>query len=182
MRAHRGLHALEAALEEAPTDVHFHPRPWQATVLTLVSSPADDRSVIWVYDPEGKAGKSRLAYHLCCQHSAVILEGKLADMCYAYNKEPIAVFDISRAAADHSDHLYSMAEKLKNGFFLSTKYESRTKYFKPPHVVFFANKKPDEGKWSKDRVKLIDLSTPIAQAVNRERSRSPPANLGDPVF
>ncbi|KAF5825558.1 hypothetical protein DUNSADRAFT_8697, partial [Dunaliella salina] len=105
----------------------------------------------------GGAGKSRLAKHLVMNHNAVILSGKLQDMCYVYRKQPIVVFDITRASADHTVHLYSMAEFLKNGLFLSTKYESRQVVFPPPHVIFFSNSHPDFDKWSRDRVKLKDL-------------------------
>ncbi len=83
-------------------------------------------------------------------------------------------FDISRAAAEHSDHLYSMAEKLKNGFYLSTKYESVMKVFRPPHVLFFSNFHPDENKWSRDRVQLWDLDNWRTMGL-RARERSPGA-------
>ncbi len=130
-------------------------------------------------DRKGGQGKSRLAFHLMCEFNAIVLEGRLADMCYAYDKQPIAVFDVSRAAADHSEHLYSMAEKLKNGFFMSQKYETQMKVFKPPHVIFFSNTIPDETKWSQDRVRLIDLD----RDEDRQRERSPPpANVGEPQW
>jgi len=153
----RGLRALADELEPAPTDSDFVPRPWQRDMIARLQEPANDRNIIWVVDPEGNKGKSRLVRNLIIEHKAVLLEGKLSDMCYTYNKEPIVCFDISRAAAEHSDHLYSMAEKLKNGVYLSTKYESRQKVFKPPHVVFFANMMPEESKWSRDRVHLVSL-------------------------
>jgi len=153
----RGLRELAAALEEKPTDVDFVPRAWQQDVIDRLKVPANDRNIIWVVDPVGNKGKSRLARNLIIEHGAILLEGRLADMCYAYGKEPIVIFDISRAAAEHSDHLYSMAEKLKNGMFLSTKYESRQVVFKPPHVIFFSNQMPEESKWSRDRVHMISL-------------------------
>lgn len=157
VKYHRGLRALAEELEPAPSDPSFQPRPWQARILSALQAPADDRTIIWVVDSVGGRGKSRLVRHLVMEHNAVTLEGRLADMCYTYNKEPIVCFDISRAAAEHSDHLYSMAEKLKNGIYLSTKYESRQKIFAPPHVLFFANQMPDESKWSRDRVKIVNL-------------------------
>jgi len=43
--------------------------------------------------------------------------------------------DISRATAEHSDHLYSMAEALKDGNFVSTKYQTRSEVFPRPHVI-----------------------------------------------
>lgn len=147
-------------IEAPPRDEDFAPRPWQSRVLAYLERPANDRKIIWVYDSEGKAGKSRLARHLIMEHNAVQLEGRVQDMAFMYNKEPIVVIDITRAQAEHSNHLYSFAEKLKNGVLVSTKYECVQKLFKPPHVVFFSNSEPDMQLWTSDRLQLLDLSKP----------------------
>lgn len=160
VKFHRGLHALEAALVSPPKDASFVPRPWQSRVLRLLEQPPDDRTILWVYDAVGGMGKSRLARFLCSEKGAITLEGRVTDMAFMYTDEPIVIFDISRSQAEFTDHLYSFAEKLKNGVVVSTKYESRCKHFSPPHVLFFSNGKPADGKWSADRLKLIDLSNP----------------------
>jgi len=106
------------------------------------------------------------------------------DIKYMWSQEyRIAVFDITRAAAEHSDHLCSMAEALKDGNFVSTKYQTCFKVFPRPHVVFFSNQLYDADKWSRDRVKLVDLDNNynhlpamddgIVYRMFRERSRSP---------
>lgn len=156
----RGLRELARELEEKPRDEDFEPRPWQQAVMDLLDAPADDRTIFWVTDTRGNTGKSRLAKHLLLEHGAVQLEGKVADMAYMYNKEPVVIFDITRAAADNTNHLYTFAEKLKNGIITSTKYESCQKIFTPPHVIFFANFSWDREKWSEDRVHEIDLNNP----------------------
>lgn len=158
VKFHRGLRALEEELREEPTDADFQPRNWQRRLLAQLEQPANDRTIIWVFDQTGNRGKSRLARHLLLERNAVQLEGRVQDMAYVYNREPIVIFDITRAQADHSDHLYTFAEKLKNGFILSTKYEPVPKKFAAPHVVFFANSMPDASKWSADRLFLMDLS------------------------
>ena len=148
---------MRAALEQAPQPAAFVPRQWQSRVLDLVSSPADDRSIVWVYDPAGGNGKSRLGTHLCLAMSGIELSGTLNDMKLAYSqyKSPIVIFDVSRAQADMSNHLYSMAECLKNGRFFSSKYQSRPVFFEPPHVIFFSNSMFESDKWTVDRVQLI---------------------------
>lgn len=142
-----------------PDDSTFVPRPWQQDIIDFVQAPADDRTIHWVYDVVGNKGKSRLTKHLICQHGAVVLSGKLADMAYLYakTKAPIVLFDITRAQADYSSAIYTCAEALKNGFLVSGKYDTCMLVFKPPHVICFANTKHDETKWSSDRVNLIDL-------------------------
>lgn len=160
LKFHRGLHALEQALEKPRPDPDFVPRPWQARVLALLSQPPNDRNIIWVKDTVGNHGKSRLALHLQREHGAVQLKGRVADMAYMYNKERIVVIDVPRTYADNMDHLYAFAEELKNGVVISTKYESCRKMFDPPHVVFFANFCPASDKWSADRVVQFDLQNP----------------------
>lgn len=150
--------ALRAAIKTRPGDAAFIPKQWQQDLINRVKGPADDRSIIWVLDSRGGQGKSRLARHLYCEHGACVLSGKVADMAYLYNGERIVIFDITRAAAEHSDHLYTMAEQIKNRMVISTKYMSCTKACdEDVHVIFFSNQRPKEGMWSDDRVTLINL-------------------------
>lgn len=153
----RHLQYVQALLQESPRDSDFDPRAWQQIILDKLKEPADDRKIIWVYDNKGNAGKSRLARHLLAEYNAISLSGKVADMVYAYNNEPIVIFDVSRTQADNMQHLYDMAERLKNGALFNTKYESRMKLFKPPHVIFFSNSLPDMRSWSEDRYDIMDL-------------------------
>lgn len=140
-------------------DIDFQPRPWQRMILELVSTAADRRTIHWVYDPVGATGKSRLGLHLISNHDAIILSGRVNDMAHAYGdaRSRVVIFDITRTQADNLKHLYSFAESLKNGFLFSSKYNSRPVTFRPPHVFFFANVKPEDGCWSEDRLNLLDL-------------------------
>lgn len=160
VKFHKGLKELERALVEKPSDSAFAPRPWQKRVLARLEQPPNDRTIIWVSDTVGNRGKSRLARYLCLERGAVQLSGKVADMAYAYSSEPIVIFDIPRTEAENVNHLYSFAEKLKNGYLFSSKYESVPKYFQPPHVLFFANFPPPSDTWSSDRLVHLDLACP----------------------
>ena len=82
----------------------------------------------------------------------------LANALDSEHKPTTAVFDISRAAAEHVPHLYSMAEMTKNGLIVSNKYESRQLAFAPMQVIFFSNESWDRSKFSHDRVKEMNLS------------------------
>nr|QKN88850.1 MAG: replication-associated protein [Cressdnaviricota sp.] len=162
IRFHAGIKAYESIMASNPSDDGFIPRPWQRDLLDQLQRTPDDRKIFWVKDTIGGKGKSRLARNLILEHNALELSGRLSDMMHGYvqAKSKIVIFDISRAAAEHSDHLYSMAEHLKNGKFFTTKYESKMVVFDCPHVVFFANFMPDFSKWSEDRYNIIDLDSP----------------------
>jgi hypothetical protein len=159
VKFHRGLEALARILVEPERDLEFVPKAWQQKLLDRLKDELEDRKIIWVWDSVGNKGKSRLARHLVSEHGAVILDGKVADMAFAYKSEPIVIFDIARTQSEASTHLYSFAERLKNGILFSSKYESGQKIFKPPHVIFFSNMPyPDEGTWSADRKEVISLN------------------------
>lgn len=159
VKYHRGFTALRDAMQVFPRDEGFVPRSWQAEVLKIVSGPVDERKILWIYDSEGNTGKSRLVRNLCAEHGGVVLSGKVVDMAYQYNSERVVCFDITRTQAQSSDHLYSMAESLKNGILVSSKYESKMKRFSTPHVIFFSNSLPSFTAWSKDRYQILELTS-----------------------
>lgn len=160
IRYHAGIKALISALKTAPEpDVPINLYPWQQSIMSRLATEPDDRTIIWVTDTQGGKGKSRLTTHLVKDHGALCPTGNLRDMTYAFCMNPtrIVCFDITRAAADSSSHLYSQAEMLKNGRVFSAKYESHQSTFKPPHVIFFSNQTWDTTKFSLDRVIEYDL-------------------------
>lgn len=74
----------------------------------------------------------------------------------------LIVYDVPRTTADFIS--YTALESLKNGCFFSGKYEGGQVLMPHPHVVVFANQRPDESKMSADRWKLyyIDSATQTA--------------------
>jgi len=140
-------------------------RPWQSALLWIVNSDPCPRTIHWMWETKGNVGKSWMANYLGCLHGATVLTaGKKVDMAYIYAQKPtrIVVFDLSRTTEpsdgkSYLDGIYSLAEDLKNGRVVSTKYESKTVYFQSPHVVFFANFPPDMTKWSDDRYFINEL-------------------------
>ncbi len=140
-------------------------RQWQQAIINLIQEEAC-RKIHWIWETEGNVGKSYLANYLGAMHGATILTScKKVDMAYIYAQKPtkIVLFDLARTneATDERKHyldgVYSLAEDLKNGRVVSTKYESKTVFFRPPHMIFFANFEPDYTKWSNDRYFVMKL-------------------------
>jgi hypothetical protein len=143
-------------VDEDPT---FKLRPWQECLVKILRGPAHDRHIYWIEDGVGGEGKSRLTTYLCRAMNAIELDGRITDCAFAYASQPIVVFDLARPMDVLSlKDLYAVAEKLKNGQLVSSKYQSKLKVFKVPHVVFFSNHPPPIGVWSADRVQHIVLS------------------------
>lgn len=148
------LNSLRAEFENALL------RPWQLSVVDMVTRDPNPRQIHWIWEPVGNTGKSWMAKYLAVMHDACLMDvGKKADMAYLYsqNQKPIVVFDLSRTTApgegrEHTlDGAYSLAENLKNGSVTSLKYESTGILMTSCHVIFFANFAPDMTKLSADR-------------------------------
>lgn len=130
----------------------FVPFPWQSDLITELDSPCpkDNRKVIWYCDVKGANGKSTCGDYLVAFKDAILFEnGKTADIAFAYNGEPIVIFDFTRTTQDVLN--YGVIEALLNGRVFSGKYKSQPKIFKKPWVVCFANWPPDTSKMSEDR-------------------------------
>lgn len=144
---------------KVPERADFTLRPWQSCLVEILKGPAHDRHIYWIEDGVGGQGKSRLGTYLCRAMNAIELDGKIADCAFSYASQPIVIFDLARPTdVSLAKDLYVMAEKLKNGQLVSSKYQSKMKVFKVPHVIFFSNHAPPMGVWSADRLQHIVLS------------------------
>ena len=137
-------------------DNYQHLKPWQATLHTELLKKPNDRAIQWVYDPVGNTGKTWFAKFLVVNENAIRFENaKSADIKYAYNGQSIAIFDFCRSLENQVN--YEVIESIKNGIFLSTKYDSQMKVFPIPHVCVFANFKADLTKLSDDRWDICEI-------------------------
>ena len=149
----------DLVVPKVPERDDFLLRPWQSCLVEILRGPVHDRHIYWIEDGVGGEGKSRLSTFLCRTMNAIELDGRITDCAFAYTGQPIAIFDLARPVdVLQLKDLYTVAEKLKNGQLVSTKYQSKLKVFKVPHVVFFSNHAPPLGVWSADRVQHIVLS------------------------
>lgn len=152
--------------------------PWQQKIVDMIKKDPDDRSIHWYWESKGNAGKSALVKYLCVHHGALICAGKAADMKYLVAKymedndgvsPEILIFDVPRSYKKYIS--YTGIEEIKNGCFCSTKYECGMVITNPPHVLVFANTKPDIDQMSKDRwcieeigrSQSVTLSTPSGE-------------------
>lgn len=131
------------------------PKKWQAEALTKLEQQ-DDRKVLWIVDEKGGMGKSWLADYLDSKGNCFLIEGgKRQDIAYAYNKQPIVVFDFTRQQEEQVN--YSTIESFKNGRIFSNKYTSSLKRFPKAKVLCLSNFSPDTSKLSNDRWDIMTL-------------------------
>lgn len=141
-------------LQELPV---FQPQlGWQFTLSQQLEAPPNSRIVIWRWDSTGNVGKSYFALTYKPLESYIVTGGKHADIHYSYGFQKYVFFDWPRS--NQESFPYGLVEQFKNGYFLSTKYESVGKRFHVPHVVVFANFAPDISQMSLDRWNIMDIS------------------------
>lgn len=137
---------------------------WQLELFKILLEPADERTIYWYWDVQGNVGKSAFAKLMCARYDALMVEGKANDInqgIAGYKEEKgyfptIIIVDCPRHSLEYMN--YSAIEKVKNGLVFSGKYESKQMIFNCPHIVVFANAKPDVFKFSADRWKIKKIT------------------------
>lgn len=132
-------------------------RNWQMHLQNEIVGAAHDRKIIWYVDFDGGQGKTFMARYLVANHGAIVLGGDKKDMFYGYNNEDIVVFDLSfgdtyEQKVPWNRFDYSAMEKIKDGLYFNTKYDSGMRFRKEAaHVIVFANGLPDTTLLAEDR-------------------------------
>lgn len=116
-----------------------------------------DGQVLWIVDEKkggGAIGKSAFVDWMKYKHDSITFEnGKSADIAMSYEYQPYVMFDFVRSNEDHIN--YGVIESLLNGRIMSPKYQSVTKYFKPPKVAVFSNFRPNVETMSDSRWHIL---------------------------
>lgn len=130
------------------------PRPWQVTLEDELNQEADDRSVLFYYDPAGNSGKSWFQRYYVTKYgdrAQILGVGKRDDMAYMVDCTKCVFFvNVPRGGMEFLQ--YTVLEMLKDKMVVSPKYQSEVKHLlQLCHVVVFTNEAPDETKMSLDR-------------------------------
>lgn len=134
-------------------------RIWQTKIIKLIEDNINDRIIHWIYDPEGNNGKTVFSKYLFAKHDAIIASGGgnkdiacllagLKNNGRDLNKKTTFIFNFPRSTEGIS---WKAIESVKDGLMTSTKYESQTLVFNPPHLFIFSNELPEFNKLSEDR-------------------------------
>lgn len=141
--------------------------PWQTQLCEILDEEPDDRTIHWIYNTNGLAGKTVFCKWIYEKYDAIIIaKGEYNDIAQILagaikygrnlNDKTIIAFNYGKAASGIS---YLGLESLKDGLMTSPKYESQTIVFNCPHVVVFSNKLPRITKLSFDRWRIWQLDS-----------------------
>lgn len=149
---YRGPHRLRLISEEQMYD-------WQKDVVRIAREEPDDRSIFWFWENRGGSGKTAISKFLVYHYKAVVFRGKTEDILHfaANNDATIYVMNIPRQMKDHVN--YGAIEALKDGLYMTGKYEGKMVLRPSPHIFVFANFPPEVEALSMDRwqIKEIDI-------------------------
>lgn len=131
---------------------------WQLEIISIIEQEPDDRTIYWFWEPKGCVGKTCFSKYLSVKYDAVPLSGKKNDIlyCAAEFKSDIYIYDIERSQEEFVS--YASIEKIKDGYYMCAKYESKPIVRNNPHVIVFANFHPDVTKLSSDRWSIVQLN------------------------
>lgn len=176
--------------EDLPTDADLY--PWQRSLEEILASPPGDRKILWIYDPVGNTGKTKLAKRLATKQDAIVLgyanKNDAINLVYKNQNHRIYIWNLTRTkpATISETELYSAIEEVKDGMFMNSKYETGMCVMKCPHVVVLSNTVPQYGSISADRWQVMEI-TPAKELRRLIRvegaevlPRFAPGHLGQP--
>lgn len=150
-------------------------RTWQSQIISTLRREPDDRSILWVCDPVGQSGKSKLVQYLELSRGFMTLpEGSARDVMDSMfrwvdsNGDPKGiVFDIPRSYnVSGIIDMFRILEKCKDQNILGTKFQGCRLNLPMVHVIVFSNTLPKLGVLSSDRWRLSVIRNNVLQALN----------------
>lgn len=139
---------------------------WQQECINNITWD-NDRQINWYWSEDGCKGKTALVKYICMKYNAILVAGSPKDAKYVVANHLdknqlnadnlIIIWNFARSSNINDGH-YQCMESLKDGIFVSTKYESKPIIMNSPHIIVFANEEPDTQALSEDRwrIKLIE--------------------------
>lgn len=147
--------------------------PWQRFVWDEISEDADckNRTINWVYDPQGKQGKSTFCKKVWFEKRTPPLtygvSGNLMNRLYESPDASVYLFNLTRSkpADIGKQDLYVALENLSDGIIINDKFKTAHKFIDRPHIWVFSNILPKFSALTGDRWKVwtYDYNLPPSQ-------------------
>lgn len=146
---------------------------WQKNVIDICHSKPDDRTVYWFWEYEGCSGKTTLIKYIMTHfnNAEFSCACKSADiLTIASERKSIYLLNFTRTQEGFAP--YSAIEQLKDGLISDSKLKKKSNniIINSPHVICFANWKPNTITLSQDRWKIIKIE--LQNEVQRTHSNT----------
>ena len=155
--------ALE--INKIETEVLGKLKAWQEKLMSKIIP--SQRQIIWVVGADGAEGKSWFQDFLEQHYTEkrvfrTSMDGKKESILHSLSKRSISLIDIFLFNLPRSfksqDVPYTLLEDIKDGFSISTKYDSKQLRFNVPNVlIVFSNSRPAMDMVSCDRWVIFEI-------------------------
>lgn len=149
-----------------PFEIDIVLSPWMVKLNEILTVEPDNRSIWWIWEPNGKAGKTTFQkwYELQHRGEVLVLSGKAHDMKNGIVKfkethqvvPRVIMCNVPRSTDERYISWQGM-EEIKDMLFYSGKYEGGMVNERSPHFIMFANWKPDPSQLSVDRLNTVRI-------------------------
>lgn len=164
-----------------------NPTPWQAQLVAMTTNKPCERTVHWIFNASGNAGKSKLQKWLCWSEGAKRIPlgtaTQIKTAVVGVGPRRIYVVNIPRVTGNQESQrdLFSALEEVKDGWVSSNMYGKDQELFMvPPHLFIFSNDLPDLTLASADRWKIwyvADLNADCVPYVGMFSNKRPRDDL-----
>lgn len=144
-------------------------RPFQKHLLHILINEPNDRTILWIYDKNGKAGKTQFCKYLIHHYNACYItsgkQGDVLNLVFNHLQNADAEIICLNLPRDNPKIDYNVLEQIKDGLICNTKYETGTILINSPHLIIFSNELPKIEKMTPDRwdVRTIDENFNLIQ-------------------
>lgn len=149
------------------------PFPWQEDIIAQIREEPNDRTIIWITNPSGNIGKTKLCKWLKFNKLAVRIPlgtaTQIKTNCIVRGASRCYIVDFPRTLGKDEKlrDVFSAIEEIKNGWVESAMYgKCQELMMMPPHVICFANWYPNLGMMSQDMWKVYtvkDANSPMEE-------------------
>jgi len=139
---------------------------FQKEILSLVLTQ-DDRTILWIYNPEGNIGKSWLQDYMYVRHNACLIElGDSRDIFENYDDEDIGIVNIVSSERVKRD-TYAVLEKFRDGTINKTKWHSKSYKRSPVKICVLSNEMPDTDSVKEDRWLIVKVIGDVVSSIDK---------------
>jgi hypothetical protein len=138
---------------------------WQKDMEHILLTDKSDRTVYWIYDPEGGNGKTQFLKYMYYKYSCLFTcGGKRNDIInliyngqkYMEESNAIVLWNLPRDINDEFIS-YEAIEMIKDGCISNNKFECGCFCCNSPNICIFGNKLPNIKKLTFDRWKIFTI-------------------------
>ena len=139
MQTRDSIKQLDSLLEHCASSVL---KPWQQELLDVCQETSCQQKIHWLWESNGNVEKGWIP-------GGPTTVELVMEQPFWRLKRTNKTLEVQHK--HYLDGTYSLADDMKNGQRLvNTKYESKSVFFKQPHVIFLAKIEHDFTKWSRD--------------------------------